>query len=91
MQITPVNEVGSHRTGSLRGITVAQINAKLGFAPNVEDDPDKVQYSWGFKVGGVLCGVWDYKGSASVNSFSTYGPAEALRKVFGNHYSPNGY
>jgi hypothetical protein len=82
MKITPVNKTGDHRTGSLTGLNVADVTRILGFAPNCEDDPDKVENSWGFEVDGVLCGVWDYKGSM----FSTFGPADTLRKVFGANY-----
>lgn len=83
--IMPVNEVGDHRTGSLIGLTAEQISEKLGFKPNVNDDPDKVKYSWGFTVDGVRCGIWDYRGSYRGKEFSTFGPYEALVKVFGVH------
>lgn len=43
-------------------VTPEQIESVLGFAPNVQDDPDKVTMSWGFKLDGVRCGIWDYKG-----------------------------
>lgn len=82
MKIVPVDEAGSHREGSLKGVTVAQINKALGFKPNVQDDPDKVKHSWGFTADGVLCGIWDYKGSEMFNSFSTYGPREVFEKLF---------
>ena len=66
----------------LTGLSVADVTRILGFAANCSDDPDKVQNSWGFTVDGVRCGVWDYKGF----KFSTFGPADALKKVFGANY-----
>lgn len=87
IKIVPVNKPGDCCTGNLTGLTAAQISKKLGFKPNVEDDPDKVKYSWGFTVDGVRCGIWDYHGSYKNKSFSTFGPADALVKVFGDCYS----
>jgi hypothetical protein len=86
MIIKPVNQTGDSRTGGLQNITVAEIVKRLGFKANCEDDPDKVKNSWGFTVDGVRCGVWDYKGSQKFNAFSTFGPAETLKQVFGEHY-----
>lgn len=83
MEIIPINKAGSHRTGTLMNMTAMQIEAKLGFAPNVDDDPDKVRYSWGFEVDGVRCGIWDYKGSYAFKTFSFYGPKETIAKIFG--------
>lgn len=86
MNIKPYNQVGSHRTGSLRGITKEQIQEKLGFAPNCKDDESKVKFSWGFLADGVHCGIWDYKGSCFVGSWSTFGPASVFKEVFGENY-----
>ena len=86
MNIQPVDQLGSHRTGSLRGITVAEIREVLGFAPNCDDDPSKVVNSWGFTVDGEHCGIWDYKGSHRIGEFSTFGPHEVLSKLFGARY-----
>jgi len=87
LTIVPVNRPGSGRTGTLRNITVAQINKVLGFKPNCEDDPDKVKHSWGFFANGQHCGVWDYKGSQKWKQFSTDGPDEVMKKLFGANYS----
>lgn len=87
MKITPFKKVGQSRTGTLEDVTVDEINQILGFEPNCEDDPAKVKHSWGFKVDGKHCGIWDYKGSEQFNSFSTYGPAIVFIKLFGGqHY-----
>lgn len=89
LEITPHDEPGSHRTGSLRGLMPGDIERALGFPPNIEDDPGKVTHSWGFKAGGVVCGVWSYKGSEKRGAWSTFGPPEILAQVFGiNHIAP---
>jgi len=84
--ITPVDSAGPHRTGELSGLTVQEITDVLGFAPNVEDDPDKVVNSWGFKYKNKECGIWDYKGSHHGKSFSTYGPKEIFVELFGEKF-----
>lgn len=100
MKITPINEAGSCRTGTLTNTTVKEINEILGFEPNIEDDPDKVEHSWGFRVKWTTleakklntgnlrsnCGIWDYKGSHRVGQFSTYGDAVVFQKLFGNKF-----
>lgn len=79
-KIAPVDRAGDSRTGSLSSeLSVEDINTILGFPPNVQDDPDKVKYSWGFTIDGVRCGIWDYRGGR----WSTFGPREAFVKVFG--------
>ncbi len=83
MEIFAHNEAGSHRTGSLSAtLTPAEIKAKLGFGPNIDDDPDKVTMSWGFTVDGVPCGIWDYYR----NRWSTFGPHDVFAKLFPDHY-----
>lgn len=83
MKIIPFNEAGSHRTGTLSNVSAKDIKKILGFSANVKDDPSKVKYSWGFKADDVECGIWDYKGSHKVNSFSTYGPKNVFVELFG--------
>lgn len=67
-------------------MTVKKISIILGFPPNIEDDPYKVKYSWGFKADGKRCGIWDYKGSEKWGEFSTYGPDEVFKTLFGDNY-----
>lgn len=86
MNIEPCNTPGNHRTGSLVNITKADIEHILGFAPNVLDDPSKVQHSWGFTVDGVRCGIWDWKGSWRRREWSTWGPSEVLSQLFGSQH-----
>lgn len=87
MKIKPFNDIASHKTGGLVGLTKEDVEARIGFPPNVDDDPYKVRWSWGFTVDGEVCAVWDYKGSADYKEWSAYGSDAALTKVFGNHYT----
>lgn len=82
MNIMPISEPGCHRTGEICGYTADQISSILGFAPNVQDDPDKVSHSWGFLADGIQCGIWSYKGSEKYNNFSTYGPKNVFDTLF---------
>lgn len=77
VKIKPINKAGqslSYRLPS--NLTVEQISEVLGFSPNVEDDPYKVKYSWGFAINGKECGIWDYKESR----WSVYDPSGHLVK-----------
>ena len=83
-KIVPMSNVcGTHRTGGLTGLTKTDIDKVLGFKPNVDDDPCKVKYSWGFQYKGHKCAIWDYKGSWKDKYWSTYGPAEVFKELFG--------
>jgi hypothetical protein len=68
--IVPVDVPGESKVANLENVTYEQICKVLGFAPNVEDDPDKVKYSWGFTIDGEPAGIWDYYGSSSINRWS---------------------
>lgn len=80
MKIEMVDQAGHYKTGVMIA-SLEQIEAILGPA-NCNDDPNKVTYSWGFTVDGVRCGIWDYYSSYKNNRWSTFGPIEALEKVF---------
>jgi len=86
MVIEAVDKIGSHRTGTLRNVSAGMIERVLGFEANCKDDPDKVVYSWGFTADGHECGIWDYKGSHTYGTFSTYGPDEVFQYLFGEDY-----
>jgi hypothetical protein len=80
--ITPVELMGTHRTGTLENISKRIIIDVLGFEPNSEDDPDKVVSSWTFEVDGKPAAIWDYKGSHLRGVYSTYDPHQILRDIF---------
>lgn len=83
MNIQPVDIPGSHRTGLLYNMTRDMIIEKLGFEPNVVDDPDKVKDSWGFTVDGKPFGIWDWKGSQLIGHYSFYGDKQTMTEIFG--------
>ena len=80
MKIAMIDRVGPYRTGNLNK-AVDEIVAVLGPA-NCDDDPDKVKYSWGFEVDGKYAAIWDYKGSHTYDSFSTYDPDGVVDLIF---------
>ena len=84
MNYKPLNKPGSHKTGTLRNLSAADIERILGFPANVKDDPYKVKYSWGFECEGKEFGVWSYKGSEKANIFSVYGDPAILADIFGS-------
>jgi len=83
-RIVPVNETG-YKTGSLSGVTKAQLVAILG-EPNIDDDESKVTASWGFEFNGVCGAVWDYYSSGQSNCWSTFGPDHIFETLFGKAY-----
>ena len=85
MEIIPNGKPGKYRTGTIHA-SWEEIEQRLGFAPNVQDDPNKVGKSWGFWADGMACSVWSYYGSGDRGRFSTYGPHEKLREIFGDSY-----
>ncbi len=82
MTIVPVDRAGSYRTGTLQSVTASDIEKVLGFPPNIEDDPDKVKYSWGFEVDGKFAAIWDFKESHKLHVWSTYDPDGIIDSLF---------
>lgn len=80
--IVPVDKMGPYRIGTLNNVSVDDIEKVLGFKPNCKDDPNKVEYSWGFEVDGEYAAIWDYYGSHRLNSWSTYDPYGVLTQLF---------
>ncbi len=77
--IVPIDEAGDYYEYSLTSkLSPVDITNRLGFRPNIPDDPSKVTYSWGFTVDGHRCGIFDYKGSR----WSVFDPHRVLHKVF---------
>ena len=86
--VRPATLKNSHRVGTLHPVTKQSITKLIGFPPNASDDGDKVTACWEFTVDGVECAVWDYRGSFGMSQASFFGPAAALRKVFGDLVHP---
>ena len=90
MKIEMVNIAGRYKQGSLKNLTVEEIEYVLG-RPNIKDDPYKVSHSWGFMVtmdSGVThaCGIWSYKGSEKYNEWSYCGPQFVFDALFGKQH-----
>ena len=79
--IKPKTNVASYKTGTLTGKNKFDIERALGFPPNVDDDPDKVRYSWAFTINGRECAIWDWKGSADQDVWSVYDPGLVLATI----------
>ena len=82
MKIIPVDKAGPYRTGTLTNVSYSEIVEALGFEENIDDDPDKVKYSWGFEVDGKYAAIWDYKGSHKFKTWSTFDPNRILKSLF---------
>lgn len=83
MKIKPIDyHIASYKTGAIVGYSTEDIINKLGFKPNVNDDPGKVESSWCFEVDGEECAIWDWKGSQYHKVFSTFGPSEIFANLF---------
>jgi hypothetical protein len=79
VKVSPIDRSGDSLSYNLSsGLSPEDISKRLGFKPNVKDDPSKVEYSWGFTVNGKRCGIWDYCGSR----WSVYDPQRVLHLVF---------
>ena len=83
--VVPVEFYGKYKTASIVGLSRDQITQRLGFPPNLQDDPEKVAHAWGFEVDGQRCAIWDWKGSHRLHAHSAFGPREALARVFAGH------
>ena len=79
--IKPKTNVASYKTGTMTGKNKFDIERALGFPPNVDDDPDKVRYSWAFTINGRECAIWDWKGSADQDVWSVYDPGLVLATI----------
>lgn len=85
--IEPLDRAGSYRQGGLtQKLDEYEIQAALGFAPNIREDDEIVKHSWGFeaqieedgKIATYTCGIWDYNGCR----WSTYGPCWIFDQLF---------
>ena len=77
MNIEPATNIASHRQGTL-DVSYERIVEVLG-EPNLNDDPDTVTHSWGYRVNGQEVAIWDYHGV----QWSYYGDYDLLDYLFG--------
>lgn len=87
--LTPIDEIGACRTGTVAASYKDLIDT-IGFEENVEDDPDKVEASWGFQdQHGRKAFLWCYKqGKNFCTSWSSYGDDKLLKELFGKRFIP---
>jgi hypothetical protein len=90
MQIGSTVQEPPYRTGTLTGLTLAEIQQRLTDIP-----PDtrpsagrKVTTTWRFLGNGQPCGIWDYRKSYDLRGeLSTFGPDEVFTALFGHAYT----
>jgi hypothetical protein len=85
-KLTPIDESGRSRTGSIA--TSFKHLLELFGPPNVEDDPDKVEASWGFQDEEGRKGfIWCYNVSAEACiNWSCDGDSSLLNELFGSQF-----
>lgn len=84
MKIVPIDKVGSCRQGSVSA-SYNEVCNILGFSEDVDDDPDKVEASWGFKDADTDREVflWSYKVPERLcRHWSAAGDFSLLRESF---------
>ena len=95
MTVIPIHkkdnqEIGLYRLKHMRKDVVC---GKLGFGPEIMDDPSKMRQRWQFLYEvdgtGYHCGIWDYKGTKQEEElgmkkdFWFYGPLFVAIELFG--------
>ena len=91
MQIESTSQESPYRTGTLKELTLADIQRILaGIEPDSRPTADrKVSITWRFLADGKPCGIWNYRRSHEMSGeLSTFGPDEIFQTFFGNAYSP---
>lgn len=75
---------GTHKTGTLTGYTKDQLESVFGESEEASSD-GKAQYCWEFDMqdgeDSFHCAIWDWKGSWEDNVWSTFGPADIIRRA----------
>lgn len=82
--LRPINKPGDSLEGTVH-LPLAKIARAIGFAPNVQDDPSKVEASWGFRDAQGREGfVWCYMEPArTCRKWSCSGSRALLHDLFG--------
>jgi hypothetical protein len=90
MQIESTREEPRYRSGTLKGLTLADIQRAL---PEIAQDnrpsaDRKVTLTWRFLADGIPCAVWDYRRSYEIRrELSTFGPDRIFAELFGPAYT----
>ncbi|HWA09499.1 MAG TPA: hypothetical protein VG838_08630 [Opitutaceae bacterium] len=91
MQIEFTSQEPPYRTGTLKGLTLLEIQELLsGIQPETRPSADrKVTTTWRFLADGNACGIWNYRRSYELRGeLSTFGPDGVLATLFGQAYAP---
>ena len=91
MHIESTTQESPYRTGTLKGLTLADIQRMLSYIePDSSPTADrKVSITWRFLANGKPCGIWNYRRNHEMRGeLSTFGPDEIFQVLFGNTYSP---
>jgi len=81
-----------YRTGTLKGLTLSEIQEMLpGIQPDTRPSADrKVTIMWRFSANAKPFGIWNYRRSYEVRGeLSTFGPDGVFITLFGNAYAPD--
>jgi len=91
MQIESTDQEPPYRTGTLKGLTLSEIQQALpGIEPDTRPSADrKVTLMWRFLADGQPCGLWNYRMTLETRGeLSTFGPDGILTTLFGQAYAP---
>ena len=95
MTVVPFHKQDDQQIGlyRLKHMRKDVVRGKLGFGPEIMDDPSKMRQKWQFlyEADGVSyhCGIWDYKGTKQEEElgmkkdFCFYGPLFIAIELFG--------
>ena len=92
MHIESTSHEPPYRTGTLKGLTLAEIQAMLpDIQPDTRPSADlKVTIMWRFFANAKPCGIWNYRWSYEVRGeLSTFGPDGVFDTFFGKAYAPD--
>ena len=92
MHIESTSHEPPFRTGTLKGLTLSEIQAMLpDIQPDTRPSADrKVTIMWRFTANTKPCGIWNYRQSYEVRGeLSTFGPDGVLDTLFGKAYAPD--
>lgn len=78
--------VATHCTGTIKGLSAAQISKILGMKPTDVNPHEKTVNEWKFTADCAQFAIWDYRGSEKQKEYSTYGSSTVLAQLFGSHY-----
>lgn len=91
MHIESTSQEPPYRTGTLNGLTLAEIQRMLPhISPDTRPSADrKVTIIWRFLANGTPCGIWNYRKSPeTLSELSTFGPDEVFNILFRQGYAP---